>query len=48
MIEEDDLSAVPFDPAAWLTLSLAWQPQGYLSRAERAFIDYALSQRDSL
>ncbi|MEQ5768685.1 LysR substrate-binding domain-containing protein [Halomonas sp. H33-56] len=48
VIEEDDLSAVPFDPAAWLTLSLAWQPQGYLSRAERAFIDYALSQRDSL
>ncbi|MCJ8287164.1 LysR substrate-binding domain-containing protein [Halomonas sp.] len=48
VIEEDDLSAVSFDPAAWLTLSLAWQPQGYLSRAERAFIDYALSQRDSL
>ncbi|MBY5970393.1 LysR family transcriptional regulator [Halomonas denitrificans] len=48
VVEEDDLAAVSFSPPAMLTLSLAWQPQGYLSRAERAFIDYALANRHGL
>ncbi|ALM51869.1 LysR family transcriptional regulator [Halomonas huangheensis] len=48
VIDEPDLRAVSFSPPTWLTLSLAWQRGGYLSRAERAFIDYAIAHSDAL
>lgn len=48
VVDEPELTAVPFSPSTWLTLSLAWRPSGYLSRAERAFIDYTIGQRDAL
>lgn len=40
----DGLVAVPFDEPVHLELSLAWKRGGYLSRADRAFVDYILEQ----
>ncbi|WP_417330074.1 LysR family transcriptional regulator [Halomonas cupida] len=48
VIDEPGLKAVSFDPPTWLTLSLAWQHGSYLSRAERAFIDYAIAHSNFL
>ncbi|MBB3140280.1 LysR family transcriptional regulator [Halomonas organivorans] len=45
VVEEPELAAVSFDPPAWLSLSLAWKESAYLSRAERAFVDFALAHR---
>jgi DNA-binding transcriptional LysR family regulator len=45
VIEQDaqqDLVAVPFSEPVYLDLSLAWKKGGYLSRAERAFVEYTL------
>lgn len=45
VIEQDiqqDLVAVPFSEPVFLDLSLAWKKGGYLSRADRAFVDYIL------
>ncbi|MEJ2621569.1 MAG: LysR substrate-binding domain-containing protein [Candidatus Thiodiazotropha sp.] len=45
VIEQDpqqDLVAVPFTEPVYLDLSLAWKKDGYLSRADRAFVDYIL------
>lgn len=47
VIEEPDLAAVSLAPAAWLDLSLAWSRGSCLSRAEQAFVDYVLENRDS-
>jgi len=43
----DDLVAVPFDQPVFLDLSLAWKRGGYLSRADRAFVEYILDQTAS-
>ncbi|GAB2794970.1 LysR family transcriptional regulator [Halomonas shantousis] len=43
VVDEEALVAVSFDPPAWLDLALAWIRGGYLSRAERAFVDFALA-----
>jgi len=50
VIEEDpDLVGLPFCEPVWLDLSIAWRRDGYLSRANRAFVDFLLEQnRDSL
>lgn len=40
----DGLVAVPFAEPVFLDLSLAWKRGGYLSRADRAFVDYVLEQ----
>jgi DNA-binding transcriptional LysR family regulator len=40
----DGLVAVSFDEPVFLDLSLAWKRGGYLSRADRAFVDYILEQ----
>ena len=40
----DGLVAVPFEQPVFLDLSLAWKRKGYLSQADRAFVDYTLSQ----
>jgi DNA-binding transcriptional LysR family regulator len=41
---DDTLVAVPFDEPVYLDLSLAWRRGGYLSRADRAFVEYILEQ----
>lgn len=48
VVEDPDLAAVSFAPAAWLDLSLAWSRGAYLSRAEQAFVDFVLEHRRSL
>ncbi len=40
----DGLVAVAFDEPVYLDLSLAWKRDGYLSQADRAFVDYILGQ----
>ncbi|MBR9882183.1 LysR family transcriptional regulator [Marinobacterium lacunae] len=43
VIEEDaDLVARPFSEPVWLDLSIAWRRDGYLSRANRAFVDFLI------
>ncbi len=39
-----DLVARPFEQQVWLDLSIAWRRDGYLSRANRAFVDFLLDQ----
>ncbi len=40
--DDPDLVAVPFEEPLWLNLSIAWRREGYLSRANRAFVDFVL------
>ncbi len=42
--DEPDLVARPFNPAVWLDLSIAWRREGYLSQANRTFVDFVLEQ----
>lgn len=37
---ENDVVGVPFDPPVKLKLALAWRKEGYLSKADRTFIDF--------
>ena len=41
---DSGLVAVPFDPPIHLDLMIAWKRHGYLSRANRAFVDFLLEQ----
>jgi DNA-binding transcriptional LysR family regulator len=41
--DASDLVARPFAEPVWLDLSIAWRKDGYLSRANRAFVDFLLS-----
>ncbi|MEW8298543.1 MAG: LysR family transcriptional regulator [Candidatus Thiodiazotropha sp.] len=41
---QEDLVAIPFDEPVFLDLSLAWKKGGYLPRANRAFVEYVLSE----
>lgn len=44
-VENDpELKTLPFDPPVHLDLCLAWRKDGYLSRANRAFVDFVLEQ----
>lgn len=43
---EGGLKAVSFDEPVFLNLSLAWKRGGYLSRADRAFVDFILEQTE--
>jgi DNA-binding transcriptional LysR family regulator len=36
--------AIPFHPAVWLDLSLAWRKDHRLSRANQTFVDLVLEQ----
>lgn len=38
--DASDLVARPFAEPVWLDLSLAWRRDGYLSRANRAFVEF--------
>lgn len=42
--DASDLVARPFEEQVWLDLSIAWRKEGYLSRANRAFVDFLLDQ----
>lgn len=41
---DDDLVAVSFDPPLHLDLMIAWKKHAYLSRPNRAFVDFLLEQ----
>ncbi|WP_027853782.1 LysR family transcriptional regulator [Marinobacterium litorale] len=48
VIEEDaDLVARPFSEPVWLDLSIAWRREGYLSRANRTFVDFLLQHSET-
>jgi DNA-binding transcriptional LysR family regulator len=42
--EDDDLAAISFDPPLYLDLVIAWKRGAYLSRANRAFVDFLLER----
>lgn len=42
--DDSDLVARPFADPVWLDLSLAWRRQGYLSRANQAFVEFLKQQ----
>lgn len=45
VVEEDpDLVAIPFSKPVWLNLGIAWRKDGYLSQANRAFVEFVLEQ----
>ncbi|MCL2761462.1 MAG: LysR family transcriptional regulator [Desulfuromonadales bacterium] len=41
--EEDKVKAISFTPPLYLDLFIAWKKQAYLSKANRAFIDFCLN-----
>ena len=41
---DPDLRALSFDPSLHLDLHIAWKAEGYLSRANRAFVDFLLER----
>jgi DNA-binding transcriptional LysR family regulator len=41
---DPEVVAVPFDPPLHLDLKIAWKKNAYLSRANRAFVDFLLEQ----
>jgi len=45
--EDSELAAVSFDPPLYLDLVVAWKANRYLSRANRAFIDFLLENTRS-
>ncbi|WP_286240267.1 LysR family transcriptional regulator [Neptuniibacter halophilus] len=42
--DEPELVARPFTKPVWLDLSIAWRRDGYLSQANRTFVDFVLEQ----
>jgi DNA-binding transcriptional LysR family regulator len=44
---DPELAAVSFDPPLHLDLLIAWKADGYLSRANRAFVDFLLERAES-
>ncbi len=42
--EDPELIDLPFEQPLWLELCIAWRREGYLSRANRAFVDFLLEQ----
>lgn len=42
--EDDDLKALSFDPPLYLDLSIGWKKHRYLSRANRAFLEFLLEE----
>ncbi|NOQ52274.1 MAG: LysR family transcriptional regulator [Desulfuromonadaceae bacterium] len=43
---DSELAAVSFDPPLYLDLLIAWKTERYLSRANRAFIDFLLERTE--
>jgi DNA-binding transcriptional LysR family regulator len=46
--DDPELAAVSFDPPLHLDLSIAWKADGYLTRANRAFVDFLLERTTEL
>lgn len=44
--DEPELIARPFAQPVWLDLSIAWRKDGYLSQANRTFVDFILEHSD--
>jgi DNA-binding transcriptional LysR family regulator len=44
LAEDNDLAAISFDPPLYLDLVIAWKKSIYLSRANRAFVDFLLER----
>ena len=44
--DEPELIARPFAKPVWLDLSIAWRKDGYLSQANRTFVDFILEHSD--
>lgn len=42
--EDPELVDLPFEQPLWLDLCIAWRKQGYLSRANQAFVAFVLEQ----
>lgn len=42
--EDEELRAIPLEPALHLDLLIAWKKQRYLSQANRAFVDFLLAK----
>lgn len=42
--DEPRIAAISFDPPLFLDLHIAWKAESYLSRANRAFVDFLLEQ----
>jgi len=42
--QEADVKGIPFDPPIYLDLALAWRKDGYLSLANRRFVEFTLAQ----
>jgi len=49
MVVADDssIAAVSFDPPLYLDLHIAWKEDGYLSRANRAFLNFLMDRVES-
>jgi len=45
--QEADVKGIPFDPPIYLDLALAWRKDGYLSLANRRFVEFTLDQVSS-
>jgi DNA-binding transcriptional LysR family regulator len=46
--DEPQLVAIPFDPPLSLDLHIAWKADGYLSLANRSFVDFLLERAGNL
>ena len=42
--QESDIVAIPFTKPIYLDLALAWRKEGYLSIANRHFVDFTLNE----
>ena len=42
--DEPKVAAVSFDPPLFLDLHIAWKENGYLSKANRAFLDFLMDR----
>ncbi|GAL35245.1 Cys regulon transcriptional activator CysB [Vibrio maritimus] len=41
---EPEVKGISFEPPVFVDLALAWRKDGYLSRADRSFIDFIKKQ----
>ncbi len=48
VVDEPRLAAVSFDPPLYLDLHIAWKADGYLSLANRSFVDFLLERTEGL
>ncbi len=46
--DDNELRAISFDPPIYLDLLIAWKKHGYLSMANRAFVDFLLENTSKI